>query len=169
MWMSRSSTPAVRRTRCSRSTRASTRRCCRSATCRSGARSSRPTFGARRSRGTTAGAWLTPCGACCRSGCCSLRRLPLCAPRASVSERALLLLFRDGDGALDYLHQAAWRALRRAVAGPDRRRLLLDDVGEVAAALDARRREGGDVERARPLVAVLDQQPAPAIAPRRPN
>src|SRR5580765_6491549 len=161
MWTSRSSTPAVRRTRCSRSTRASTRRCCRSATCRGGARSSRPTFGARRSRGTTAGASLTPCGACCRSGCCSLRpsRLPRRRrARASVSERVLLLLFRDGDGALDYLHQAAGRALRRAVAGPVRWRLLVGDVGEVAAVLDDRRREGGDIEGARPLVAVLEQQ-----------
>ena len=78
----------------------------------------------RRSRGTTAGGWRTPCGACFRSACCSLRRSRpprrRRAPRASVRERALLLLLGDGDGPFDDLQQTAGRALRRAVAGPDR-------------------------------------------------
>ena len=55
-------------------------------------------------------------------------------------------------------------ALGRAVAGPQVRRFLREDVGEVAAALDAQRRERRDVDGARPLVAMLDQQPASAVA-----
>ena len=39
-----------------------------------------------------------------------------------------------------------------------------EDVGEVALALHAERREIGDVDLARPVVAVLDQQPRPVAA-----
>ena len=72
--------------------------------------------------------------------------------------------------ALDDLgeHRAGVAALRRPVRQPDRRRVLAEDVLEVAVALHAVRRELGDVEIAGPVVAVLDEQPAAGIAARRP-
>ena len=79
--------------RCWRATRPSTRRCCPSATCRRAARSSRPTSGCARSRGTTAGAWRTRCGACWRGSCCSgllaLALGSLCASWPATRVRAL--------------------------------------------------------------------------------
>ena len=50
---------------------------------------------------------------------------------------------------------------------PDVRQVGGEDVVEVALALHAERRERRDVEGARPEVAVLDEQPAPAVLRRR--
>src|SRR5262245_33498132 len=146
--------PGVRRITCSRGTARSTRRCCRLAACRMAARSSRPTSGGRRSRGTTAGGSRTRCGAFCRRRCCRRRRIRL-APLALGFER---------NRSFDNLQESALRSLRGLVAGPERGGLGLDDVSEVAAALDAERRECRDVHRAGPLVAMLDKQPAAAVA-----
>src|SRR4030095_4484098 len=52
----------------------------------------------------------------------------------------------------------------RTVRLPDRGRVVTQDVLEVAVALHAARRELRDVEIARPLVTVLDQQPRPIAA-----
>ena len=50
------------------------------------------------------------------------------------------------------------------VRDPHGGRVFAEDVLEVAVALDASRRELGDVQVAGPLVAMLDQQPAPRVA-----
>jgi len=50
------------------------------------------------------------------------------------------------------------------VAFPDVRLVLGEDVLEVAEALDAQRELGRHVDRPRPLVPVLDEQPAAAVA-----
>ena len=61
-------------------------------------------------------------------------------------------------------HGAGLATLGRPVGVPDRRVVLGEDVLEVAVALHAARRELGDVDVARPVVAMLDQQPGPAVA-----
>src|ERR1019366_87447 len=61
-------------------------------------------------------------------------------------------------------HGARFSAFRRTVRAPHGRHVLGEDVFEVAAALDALGREFGDVELARPVVAMLDQQPLAGIA-----
>ena len=69
-------------------------------------------------------------------------------------------------GALDDRreHRAGLAAFGRPVRLPDVRVVCGEDVFEVAVALHAERRELGDVDVAGPVVAVLDQQPAPAVA-----
>src|SRR5262249_24228805 len=63
---------------------------------------------------------------------------------------------------LDDLRQRRARrsTLSRSACQPDGWRVLRENVLEVAVALHAARRELRDVEIARPLVAMLDQQPA---------
>ena len=87
-----------------------------------------------------------------RSGCLRGARLP----RLRFQRRGLLDDRRE--------HRAGLAALRRPVRDPDVRVVRGEDVLEVAVALDAAWRELGDVEVARPLVAVLDEQPAPRAA-----
>ena len=94
-----------------------------------------------------------------RGGCRCLARPALIAQR----QRAL-------D---DRLEQS--RRSRRPCAGRFDRQMsgivLRQDVGEVALALHAERRELGDVDGARPVVAVLDEQPRspPSLLRRAPS
>src|SRR5262249_17833309 len=65
-------------------------------------------------------------------------------------------------GALDDPREHLARfAFGRPIRLPDRGRLLAEDVLEVAVALYAARRKLGDVDLARPVVAMLDEQPGP--------
>ena len=81
---------------------------------------------------------------------------PSWPPAAGFDERGAQLQ-RAFDDPLE--HRTGLTALGRAVRSPDVRIVLRQDVGEVALALDAQRREFGDVDRTRPVVAVLDEQP----------
>ena len=74
---------------------------------------------------------------------------------------------RPGDDLLE--HRSRLAALRRAVRLPDVRIVRGQNVGEVPFALHAERRELRDVHVARPVVAVLDQQPGSIGAARRPS
>jgi len=63
-----------------------------------------------------------------------------------------------------YEHRARFTALRRSIRQPQGRRVRRQNVLEVTVALDAARRELGNVEISAPLVAMLDEQPAPTLA-----
>jgi hypothetical protein len=86
--------------------------------------------------------------------------MPWCAPWSSwagLSPRARLERQRARDDRLKQLAGVA--AFGGAIGPPDVRVVLREDVGEVALGLHAERRELGDVHRARPVVAVLDEEP----------
>src|SRR5206468_9166420 len=57
-------------------------------------------------------------------------------------------------------HRPGVAALGRKMTLPHVRLLLGENVFEIAVALDAHRKLGGNVHRPGPLVAVLDEQPA---------
>src|SRR5436190_14314987 len=92
------------------------------------------------------------------------RRGALRSLRTPLTLRSLRFQLRR---ALDDLreHRARFAALRGLVRRPDGRRVLRENVLEVAVALDALGRELGDVELAGPIVPMLDEQPRPVAAP----
>ena len=92
-----------------------------------------------------------PLGVACRAGCSA----PAFRPR-----RFSMIFFE---------HRAGLAALRRTIRFPDVRLVGGEDVLEVAFALDALRRELGDVDFAGPVVAMLDQQPAAPVAASAPR
>src|SRR5262252_249446 len=93
------------------------------------------------SRATIACVSPTRCGASCRSDCwSSVRLLPGSADDLLFHALLTPLRFQPGR-LLDDLreHLAGFAALRRSFRDPDRRRVLREDVLEVAVALDALR------------------------------
>src|SRR5262245_10004632 len=110
--------------------------------------------------------------------CAPLRDgLLLCTLPCTLRARRLLrgLRYLGAFGALRALHlqcarddllehRPGFAALGRAVRDPDLGIAVGEDVGEIPFALDAEWREGRDVHVARPVVAVLDEEPRAAIA-----
>src|SRR5262249_21804425 len=119
---------------------------------------------------TTACGSPTPSGRCSRNGCWQIRRRS--APAAS-SPRTILRRAgtrptgptRPAKHALDDPGQqcAGLAMLRRTIREPERWSVGREHILEVTVALDASGCERRDVEIPAPLVAVFDEEPAPAL------